>query len=111
MDFWAIHTCFFIFFLLLCPRLTMLIMGICFFPFAHPILFWLGWLATPRLVIAILATSNYWDTNPVLCIFAWMLALGGIAESKKEVEVVNNIQNRRHNRRARRANRSWGIYA
>lgn len=84
MNFWDVHGCWFIFFMFLFPRLTMLFMGICFFPFAHPVLFWFGWVLTPRLVVAILATSIYWDTNPVLCVFAWIYALIVGGTSSKE---------------------------
>jgi hypothetical protein len=74
MDFWSIHSVWFIIFMFFFPRLTMLFMGICVMPFAHPVLFWFGWFFTPRLVIAILATTIYWDTNPVLCVLAWINA-------------------------------------
>lgn len=58
----------------------MLCMGICTMgcTLAYPVLFWLGWLFTPRFVAAILATSFYWDTNPILCILAWIIACGQI---------------------------------
>jgi uncharacterized protein YqcC (DUF446 family) len=48
------------------------------FATAHPVglLQWLGWLFVPRFVAAILATSYFWDTNPVLCILTWLVALG-----------------------------------
>jgi len=92
MNFWEVHTIFFIFFLLICPRLTMLFMGICFFPFPHPILFFFGWLLCPRLVIAILATSNYWNTNPVLCILAWIAALGTVSENKKDAQIIKKLK-------------------
>lgn len=84
MDFWSVHSIWFIVFMFLFPRLTMLFMGICFYPFAHPILFWIGWFIGPRYIVAILATSVYWDTNPVLCFMAWMAAFGvSSAETKK----------------------------
>ena len=85
INFWDVNGCWFILFLLFLPRLTMLVMcG----PFSHFILYWIGWLVAPRLVIAILATSFYWDTNPVLCIFAWLGALGGVKETEKETKYV-----------------------
>jgi len=83
MNYWDVHGLFFLFFLLLFPRLTMLFMGVCFVPYAHPILFWLGWVLTPRLVCAILGTCYYWDTNPVLCVFAWIFALSGDSSTTK----------------------------
>ena len=58
MNFWDIHGCCFIIFMFLFPRLTMLIMGICFMPF-------------------------YWNTNPVLCILAWVYAFSVGSTSNK----------------------------
>lgn len=72
MNFWDVHGCWFIFFMFIFPRLTMFFMGICTMGFSYPILFWVGWGLTPRLVVAILATSFYWESNPILCIFAWI---------------------------------------
>lgn len=94
MNFWDVHTAFFIFFLLLCPRFTMLVTGVCFYSFAYPILFFFGWLICPRVVIAILATINYWDTNPVLCVFAWLLAGSFYIENKQDVNTLNKIRRR-----------------
>jgi len=74
----------------------MLFMGICFYPFAHPILFWFGWVLTPRLVIAIVATSVYWDTNPILCVLAWINALC-IGSASTDV-TKNYAENKRKNK-------------
>ena len=74
VDFWSVHGLFFIFFMLLFPRITMLVTGIAFYNFAHPVLFFFGWLLAPRLTVAIIATSVYWDTNPALCVLAWINA-------------------------------------
>lgn len=54
------------------PRITLFIAG---GPFG--LLHWLGWLFTPHLLVAILATARYWDTNPILCIVAWFIAFAG----------------------------------
>ena len=73
MDFWSVHSVFFILFMFFFPRLTMFFM--CSLTgYSHPILFWVGFFLTPRLLIAILATTFYGETNPVLVIFAWMNA-------------------------------------
>lgn len=73
MDFWQEHGIFFLIFITLFPRLTML--------FAVSLHFgalaWLGWLFAPHLTVAILATEYYWNTNPILCIIAWFVALAG----------------------------------
>ncbi len=77
MEFWQAHgTEMGILFLLgiaFFPRITMLFAVLT--PFGW--LAWLGWLFLPHLTVAIFATTMYWDTNPVLCVFAWIAALGG----------------------------------
>jgi len=87
MNFWDVHGIWsgiwFLIFLGFFPRITMLVMSICFMGFAHPVLFWFGWVLMPRLVVAVLATSFYWQTNPVLCVFAWLIALCGESAEKK----------------------------
>lgn len=58
--------------LALFPRLTLL-----FASFATGgLLWWLGWIFTPHLLVAILAIP-YWDTNPVLVVIAWIFAFNG----------------------------------
>jgi hypothetical protein len=54
------------------PRITLLFVG---GPFGF--LHWLGWLIAPHLLVAIIATTLYWHTNPILCVIAWCFALGG----------------------------------
>ena len=75
MNFWEVHGWLFLLAAAVIPRLTML------FAVSAPFgwLTWLGWAVAPHLTIAILATAYYWDTNPVLCVFAWFVALGGTA--------------------------------
>jgi hypothetical protein len=88
MDFWSVHSVFFIVFMFLFPRLTMFFM--CSLTgYAHPILFWVGFFLTPRLLIAILATTFYWETNPVLVTFAWMNAffVGGASSNETSKQV------------------------
>jgi hypothetical protein len=85
MDFWQVHGWLFLVCIVFFPRLTML------FAVATPFgwLAWLGWLITPRLLVAILATTYYWDTNPILCIFAWLNMLSAGSWSTTEtVKVV-----------------------
>jgi hypothetical protein len=81
MSFWSQHGIFFLFFMFFFPRLTMLFTGICFA--WSGVLFWLGWVFAPRLTVAALATTVYWHTNPVLCILAWIWAIGGETAEKK----------------------------
>ena len=62
------------------PRLTLLFIG---GPFG--VLHWLGWLFAPHLLVAILATTMYWHTNPYLCVIAWFLAFAGTSGEGKAV--------------------------
>jgi len=78
MDFWQAHGIWFLIFITMFPRLTMLFAMT--LPFGW--LAWLGWVFTPSLLVAILTTTYYWNTNPVLCVIAWMVAFskfGGTA--------------------------------
>jgi len=73
-DFWSTHPhpLLLLLGLALFPRITLLFVG---GPFG--LLHWLGWLFTPHLLVAILATTRYWDTDPVLCVIAWFFAFAG----------------------------------
>lgn len=45
--------------------------------------FWVGVFFVPRVMVAFWATIMYWNTNPVICGIAWLLALGGtVGEAK-----------------------------
>lgn len=60
------------------PRLTLLLGSFV----TGGILWWLGWIFTPHLLVAILSL-HYWNTNPVLVIIAWMIAFGGTSAEAK----------------------------
>jgi hypothetical protein len=81
INFWQVHSILFLICITFFPRLTML--------FAVPLHFglleWLGWLFVPHVLVAILATTYYWHTNPILCIIAWFVALGGTGTEAKVV--------------------------
>jgi hypothetical protein len=79
-NFWDVHGFWFLLFMFFFPRLTML-----FATTWGGLLWWLGWLLVPRLQVAILATSYYWDTNQVLCVFTWIWALCGESGEKEVV--------------------------
>lgn len=68
-DFWTVHGIGFLICIVLFPRITLL----CATVVGGGFWYWLGWLFCPRFVIAILATTCYWSTNPVLCVMAWFL--------------------------------------
>jgi hypothetical protein len=61
-DFWAHHGAWFIIFLFFFPRLTMLLSSVATGGF----FWWPGWLFTPRLLTAILATMHYGYSNTFL---------------------------------------------
>lgn len=81
MDFWQVHGWLFLLAAAVFPRLAML------FAVAVPFgwLAWLGWAFVPHFTVAILATRYYWDTNPILCVIAWLCAFGGTAGEGKIV--------------------------
>jgi hypothetical protein len=62
------------------PRLTLLIATFA----TGGALWWFGWIFTPHLLVAILSLQ-YWNTNPVLVIVAWLMAVGGTGAETKTV--------------------------
>ena len=80
MDFWLVHGWGFLIAVAFFPRITMLVAGTVS---SFGLLGWLGWIFAPHLTVAILATTLYWHTNPILCIIAWMVALGGTSSEGK----------------------------
>ena len=77
------------------PRLTLLFIG---GPFGF--LHWLGWLVAPHLLVAIMATTLYWHTNPFLCVIAWFLAFAGTSSEGKAVHVGSQRWRKRGGARA-----------
>lgn len=78
MNFWDVHSILFVVCLFFFPRLTML-----FATVWGGILWWIGWIFAPRLLVAILATTFYWETNTVLVVLTWFWAIGGEGAEKK----------------------------
>lgn len=81
MDFWDAHGVGFILLMFWFPRLTMLFGTAVISTFG--LVGWVGWLFMPRLTVAIIATSIYWETNIVLVIITWMWAFAGEAKEKE----------------------------
>lgn len=86
MNFWDVHGIFFILFLFFLPRTTLFFGSLVFGTIVSGgFLWWVGWLICPRLLVAILATTGYWDTNPILVVMTWIWALGGEGTEKSGV--------------------------
>ena len=74
MNFWDVHGIIFLLGMTFLPRISMIFAGTLM---SFGLLGWLGWIFTPHLTVAILATTYYWDTNPILVIISWFIAFGG----------------------------------
>jgi hypothetical protein len=73
VDFFQKHGIFFLLFITLFPRLTLLLSSVATGGF----FWWLGLIFCPRILVASLATVSYFHTNPFLVIISWLVALGG----------------------------------
>lgn len=80
-NFWEVHGWLFILCMFFFPRLTLLFSGVAW----GGCIWWLGWLFAPRLLVAILATFSYWETNTFLCVLTWLWALSGEGAEKETV--------------------------
>ncbi len=87
-DFWRVHSVWFLIFMNLFPRITMLVAT----PFPIGFGGWFGWLVVPRIYAAIIATTLYWNTNPTLCVITWIIALG--TTSTNEGVLIRKIRDR-----------------
>ena len=72
-DFFANRGWFFLLFITLFPRLTLLFSSVA----SGGVLWWLSFIFYPRVLVASLATVAYFKTNPVLVVISWMVALSG----------------------------------
>lgn len=73
VNYWDRHGIFFLIFISLFPRLTLVFSSVVTGGF----LWWLGFIFCPRILVALLATVTYFHTNPVLVSFSWLIALSG----------------------------------
>jgi len=78
VDYWNIHGFWFLVFISFFPRLTLFFSSV---PFGG-LFWWLGFIFTPRLLVAVLATVAYWNTNKFLVIASWLIAIGGESSEK-----------------------------
>lgn len=90
MNFFQHHEVITLICLAIFPRLTLLIASFV----TGGLLWWLGWIFAPRLLIAILAIP-FFDANPVLVIIAWLLAFSGTSWEYRTVSRYNRRQGRR----------------
>lgn len=73
VNFFDRHGYFFLLFITLFPRLTLLFSSVATGGF----FWWLGFIFCPRILVASLATVAYFHTNPMLVTVSWIVALGG----------------------------------
>ena len=78
INFWDVHGIWFMFFMFFFPRLTLLFSSVV----SGGVLWWLGWVFAPRLLVAILATFAYWESNTILVVLTWFWAIGGESAEK-----------------------------
>ena len=86
-NFWETHGFFFLIFITIFPRLTLLFSSVPFGGF----FWWLGFLFAPRILVAILATIAYWQQNPILVLISWLVALGGESGEKYYISSRSTI--------------------
>ena len=83
IDFFSKHGWIFLFSIAVFPRLTLFVSGFIVGSIEFGgLLWWLGFFFAPRILVATLATVAYWRTNPLLVVFAWLIALGGESSEK-----------------------------
>lgn len=91
VDYFSKHGWIFLFSIALFPRLTLLVSGVLVGSVElGGFLWWLGFLFAPRILVACLATVAYWNTNQVLVILSWLIALGG--ESSEKMIITNRMR-------------------
>lgn len=78
IDFFTRHGIFFLLFITLFPRLTLLFSSVPFGGF----LWWIGLIFCPRILVACLATITYFRTNPILVVVSWLIAISGETAEK-----------------------------
>ena len=80
-NYWDNRGMFFLFFITIFPRLTLLFSSVAF----GGLFWWLSFLFAPRVLVAVLATTAYWEQNPILVVIAWLMAVGGESSEKAVV--------------------------
>ncbi len=78
VDFFENHGLFFLFFIAIFPRLTLLFSNI----ISGGFLWWLSFIFCPRILVATMATMAYFKTNPMLVVISWLIAIPAEAAEK-----------------------------
>ncbi len=81
-NYWDHHGLFFLIFITLFPRLTLLFSSVA----SGGVFWWLGWIFAPRLLVAILATLSYWHENKFLVVISWLVCIGGESTEKTVIQ-------------------------
>jgi hypothetical protein len=83
VDYFTKHGWIFLFSVALFPRLTLLVSALLVGSVEiGGIIWWLGFFFAPRILVACLATVAYWNTNQILVVLSWLIALGGESSEK-----------------------------
>ena len=91
VDYFTKHGWIFLFSVALFPRLTLLVSGLLVGSVElGGLVWWLGFFFAPRILVACLATVAYWNTNQVLVVLSWLIALGG--ESSEKMIITNRMR-------------------
>lgn len=85
-NYWHKHGIWFLIFMTMFPRVTLLLSSVA----SGGVFWWLGWFFAPRFLVALLATVSYWNANPLLVFFAWLVALGG--EPTEKYYMTKNVR-------------------
>src|SRR5690606_23330686 len=78
INFWQKRGPFFLVFITFFPRLTLLFSSVV----SGGFLWWLAFFFCPRILVAILATAAYWNTNPLLVSISSVVVIFGEAMEK-----------------------------
>ena len=100
-DFWNHHGVLFLIAIAVFPRLTLLFSSVA----TGGILWWVAWLFVPRYLVAFLATLAYWNQNPLLVVFSWLIAFGG--ESSEKYVVMRRSRGRWENPKSGFESAKW----
>jgi hypothetical protein len=84
INFWDNHGLWFLICITLLPRLTLFLTGLA----SGGILWWLGFIFAPHVLVAVIASMNYWESNPVLVIISWIFAYKATRTEKEVVVIV-----------------------